>query len=178
MSQLAGLISSRGEDVTQRLLRILGSPVRHDAYGIATATSVEHSPQPLAFTSLTGSAAVGYRLLKVLPTDNPQPIHDNDRAIAFIGRLNDPEPNALVVADKLRGGAEEGLRKLLTEHSGSWAAAVAEGDSIICARDPIGAVPLYYGQEPRFNRRLHRHKDDKTPWNGAAKSRTGSHSNA
>ncbi len=148
MSQLAGLISCRGEDVTQRLLRILGSPVRHDAYGIATATSVEYSPQPLAFTSLKGSAAVGYRLLKVLPTDNPQPIHDNDRAIAFIGRLNDPEPNALVMADKLRGGAEEGLRKLLTEHSGSWAAAVTEGDSIICARDPIGAVPLYYGKGP------------------------------
>ena len=146
MSQLAGLISRRGEDVTQRLLRILGSPVRHDAYGIATATSAEHSPQPLAFSSLTGSVAVGYRLLKVLPTDNPQPIHDNNRAITFIGRLNDPKPNTLVVADTLRDGAEKGLRKLLTEHSGSWVAAVAEDESLICARDSIGTVPLYYGQ--------------------------------
>lgn len=148
MSQLAGLISRRGEDVTQRLLEMLGSRIRHDAYGIATATSAEHGTQPLSFTSQTGSVALGYRLVKVLPEDNPQPVNDEDRAIAFIGRLHDPEPNTLVVADILRGGAEEGLRELLTEHMGSWAAAVAEGDSIICARDPIGAVPLFYGQSP------------------------------
>jgi asparagine synthase (glutamine-hydrolysing) len=147
MSQLAGLLSRKGEDVTQRLLGMLGSPVRHNAYGIATPDGSEHSPHPLDFTSLIGNVAIAHRLVKVHPTDNPQPIHDGGKAVAFLGRLWDtPEPGAPVAADALRVDAEEGLRTLLTEHEGSWAAAIACEDTIRCARDTMGAVPLYYGQ--------------------------------
>ncbi len=146
MSQLAGLLSRRGEDVTQMLLGMLHSPLRHDAYGIATATGAEHSPLPIDFTSTRGSAAIGHRLIKVHPTDNPQPIHDAAKAITFLGRLHDPEPSTLVVADLLRYDTEEGLRELFTEHEGSWSVAVAEAGSIYCARDPIGAIPLYFGE--------------------------------
>ena len=148
MSQLTGLLSRRGEDVTQRLLRILGRTlVRHDAYGIATPDGAEHSPRPIEFTSFSSSVALGHRLVKVHPTDNPQPILDGDRAIAFIGRLwETPEPSGLTAADILRGDAEEGFNELLTEHEGPWVAVVAEGEEIWCARDTIGSVPLYYGK--------------------------------
>jgi len=148
MSQLAGLLSRRGEDITQLLLRILGmTRVRHDAYGIATPNGVKHSPRPIEFTSLTSSAALGHRLIKVHPTDNPQPLLDGGRAVAFMGRLWDaPESSSLTAANILRSGAEECFEEILTEHEGSWAAAVAEGDAITCARDTIGSVPLYYGR--------------------------------
>ena len=79
MSQLAGLLSRRGEDVTQRLLKILGETcVCHDAYGLATPDGVEHSPKPIEFTSLTSKTAIAYRLIKVSSTDNPQPISSHD----------------------------------------------------------------------------------------------------
>jgi asparagine synthase (glutamine-hydrolysing) len=151
MSQLVGLLSRRGEDITQRLLGMLGSPVRHDAYGIATPRDSEHSPHPLEFSSLTGNVVIAHRLVKVHPTDNPQPINDDDRATAFLGRLWDTsEPGASVAADMLRGDAEEGIRALLTEHEGSWATVIASEDTIRCARDNIGAVPLYYGENPEL----------------------------
>jgi asparagine synthase (glutamine-hydrolysing) len=147
MSQLAGLLSKRREDVTQHLLGMLGSPLRHDAYGIATPEASEHSPHPLDFTSLTGNTAIGHRLVKVTPTDNPQPINDGGKAVTLFGRLYDElKPAILVAADAVRNDAKEGLRELLNEHEGSWAAAIAEEGAIHCARDPLGAIPLYYGQ--------------------------------
>ena len=129
-------------------MKILGETrVRHDAYGVATPEGVEHSPKSLEFTSLTSSAALAHRLVKVHPTDNPQPLLDEGRVIAFVGRLWDtPEPNSLAAANIMRGEVEEGFKELLTEHEGSWAAAVAEEDAITCARDTIGSVPLYYGR--------------------------------
>jgi asparagine synthase (glutamine-hydrolysing) len=147
MSQLVGLLSRKGEDVAQRLLELLATPLRHDAYGIATPDGSEHSPHPLDFTSITGTAALGHRLLKVIPTDNPQPTQDGDKAVALLGRLYDTdEPSILTASDAVRDDARKGLCELLSEHEGSWAAAVAERGAIHCARDPIGAVPLYYAQ--------------------------------
>jgi asparagine synthase (glutamine-hydrolysing) len=151
MSQLAGLVSKRGEDVTQRLLDVLASPIDHDAYGLATPSGVEHSHHRLEFTSVTGAEAISHRLIKVQPTDNPQPIHDGDRAIAFLGRLWDtPEPGTFVAAETLRGGTMDGLSALLTDHEGAWAAAVVETGAIHLARDAIGAIPLYYGENTDF----------------------------
>jgi len=147
MSQLVGLLSRSGEDVTQRLLGMLASPLRHDAYGIATPDGVEHGPHPSDFTSLTGDTALGHRLLKVIQIDNPQPIQSGDKAVVLLGRFYDAdEPNALIVSDAVRDDTEGGLRELLDEHEGSWAAAVAEEGIIHCSRDPIGAIPLYYAQ--------------------------------
>ena len=114
---------------------------------MATPDGVEHSPKPIEFTSLTSKTAIAYRLIKVSSTDNPQPIHNGSRAIAFIGRLWDtPEPSILTATNILSGGIEDGFKELLTEHEGSWAAAVVEEDAITCTRDMIGAVPLYYGR--------------------------------
>jgi asparagine synthase (glutamine-hydrolysing) len=148
MSQIVGLLSRRGEDVTQLLLKILGETnVRHDAYGIAASDGAEHSPELLRFTTLNSSIALAHRLIKVHPTDNPQPLQHSGRAIAFIGRLWDtPEPSSLTLANTLRSGVEEGFENLLTEKDGSWAVAVAEEKTITCARDTIGSVPLHYGR--------------------------------
>ena len=46
----------------------------------------------------------------------------------------------------LRDNPRRGLEELLTERDGSWAVAIVEEEQITCARDIIGAVPLYYGQ--------------------------------
>ncbi len=146
MSQLVGLLSRRGEDVTQLLLKLLRETrLRHDAYGIATPRGVEHNLKPLEFTSLTSSVALAHRLIKVHPTDNPQPLYDDDRAIAFLGRLSDiSEPSITVAANILKKRVREGYKELLTEHEGHWVSAIAEEDTITCARETIGSLPLYY----------------------------------
>ncbi len=147
MSQLVGLLSRRGEDVTPRLIRLLRqeSGARPDAYGLATPDGVEHTPGAPDFTSLNCGVALGHRLIKTNPLDNPQPILDAGHATTFIGRLwesSDP----LTIFNSLRNNPRKGLEELLTGRDGSWAAAVVEEGQIICARDAIGAVPVYYGQ--------------------------------
>lgn len=145
-------MSRKGEDVTQLLLKIMGvKRDRHYSYGIATPYDVEHSPKLPEFNSLNSNVAIAHRLVKVHPTDNPQPFQVDSRAIAFIGRLWDtPEPASPTVVNILRGEVEEGFKKLLTQEKGAWIAAVAEKDTITCARDTIGSVPLYYGRSEKI----------------------------
>lgn len=147
MSQLVGLLSRRGEDITRNLLEILNQTrVQSDAYGIATPDGAEHHSRPIDFVSLSSSVAIGHKLIRVHPTDNPQPLLDGYAAVAFIGRLwNTPEPSSFAAANILKRGAEEGFKELLRNHDGFWAAVVAERNTITCARDNIGLVPLYYG---------------------------------
>jgi asparagine synthase (glutamine-hydrolysing) len=101
------------------------------------------------FTSLKGCVAVGYRLIKTNPIDNPQPNLDGGHATAFIGRVWNLT-NPLSVFDAIRNDPKEGLRGFLTHRDGSWAATIVEEGRIICSRDIIGAVPLYYGQNDEY----------------------------
>ena len=126
-----------------------GSKARSDAYGLATPDGVEHIQGEPDFTSLNGTVAIGYRLIKTSPLDNPQPILDEGHATSFIGQLWD-SPSPTAVFDILRSDAQTGLEKILHNEDGSWAAAVVEEGRIICARDVVGAVPLYYGQNEEY----------------------------
>jgi asparagine synthase (glutamine-hydrolysing) len=147
MSQLVGLLSRRGEDIMPRLLKLLKQQawVRPDAYGWATPSGGEHTPGPPEFTSLRDSAAIGYKLIKTSPIDNPQPNLNAGHANAYIGRLWE-SADPLTVFDTLRDDPRRGFEELLTERDGSLAAVVVEEGKITCARDTIGAVPLYCGQ--------------------------------
>jgi asparagine synthase (glutamine-hydrolysing) len=148
MSQLVGLLSRKGEDITGSLLGILNQTrVRSDAYGIATPDGVEHSSKPIEFSTLSSNVALGHRLIRVHATDNSQPLLDRHGATTFIGRLWDTtEPSYIAAADTLRRGTEEDFKELFIEHDGFWAAVVAQKNMIMCARDIIGLVPLYYGR--------------------------------
>jgi asparagine synthase (glutamine-hydrolysing) len=147
MSQLVGLLSRKGEDITGSLLTILNQTrVQSDAYGIATPDSAEHSSQPIEFSTLSSNVALGHRLIRVHSTDNSQPLNGYG-ATVFIGRLWDtPEPSCFAAANILRRGTEEGFKELFIEHDGFWSVVVAKKNMIMCARDIIGLVPLYYGR--------------------------------
>lgn len=119
---------------------------RSDSYGFASSAEAEHLVGPMDFPGFASDVGLGFRLLRAEPGDNPQPFHQGRQALAFIGRLwNTPTPDHIFVSDLVRDDAEAGLRRLLLEQSGSWAATVAEEGRLLCCRDPIGVVPLYYG---------------------------------
>ncbi len=148
MSVLAGLISRSGVDVTPRLTEMLrvATRARSDSYGFASPDAVEHGVGAIGTPGFTSGVALGFRLLRAEPGDNPQPLRQGRQALAFDGRLwGTHSPDAIITSDLVRGDAEEGLRYLLTEQSGSWVASVAEEGRLLCCRDPIGVIPLYYG---------------------------------
>jgi len=153
MSLIAGLISKRDEDVTSELLRMLtGSRgVMGDAYGIATPRGVEIFDDSPEFTSNPSSIALGYKLNKVMPTDQPQPIQQTNMSLAINGRIwGSDNPTELVFADLVEKDPERGLRSLIEGYDGSYAAVVLNGDNFIAGRDRIGVVPLYYGESDRL----------------------------
>ena len=153
MSLIAGLISKRDEDVTSELLRMLtGSRgVMGDAYGIATPRGVEIFDDSPEFTSNPSSIALGYKLNKVMPTDQPQPIQQTNMSLAINGRIwGSDNPTELVFADLVEKDPERGLRSLIEGYDGSYVAVVLNGDNFIAGRDRIGVVPLYYGESDRL----------------------------
>ena len=71
--------------------------------------------------------------------------------MVFIGRIwNRVEPGTLTVANFTRDKAAGGFRRLFTELEGSWIVALVEKDKLLCCRDPIGVIPLYYGYCEEF----------------------------
>ena len=153
MSLIAGLISKRDEDVASELLRMLtGSRgVMGDAYGIATPRGVEIFGDSPEFASSPSSIALGYKLNKVMPTDQPQPIQQTNMSLAINGRIwGSDDPTELVFADLVEKDPERGLRSLIEGYDGSYAAVVLNGDDFIAGRDRIGVVPLYYGESDRL----------------------------
>jgi asparagine synthase (glutamine-hydrolysing) len=153
MSLIAGLISKRDEDVTSELLRMLqGSRgVMGDANGIATPRGVEIFEDSPEFVSNPSSIALGYKLNKVMPTDQPQPIQQTDMSLAISGRIwGSDDPTELVFADLVEKDPERGLRSLIEGYDGSYAAVVLNGDDFIAGRDRVGVVPLYCGESDRL----------------------------
>ena len=153
MSLIAGLISKRDEDVASELLRMLtGSRgVMGDAYGIATPREVEIFDDSPEFASNPSSRALGYKLNKVMPTDQPQPIQQTNMSLTINGRIwGSDDPTELVFADLVEKDPKRGLRSLIEGYDGSYAAVVLNGDDFIAGRDRIGVVPLYYGESDRL----------------------------
>ena len=147
MSLAAGAIVSDGEDVASVLLRAIAvaSPARADFYSLATTTGVESYPSPPQFPGIKGSTALAHKLVRVEPNDTPQPLYQGTQAVTFLGRLADGDPGSLVLADYVRGNGRDGLMRLLKERRGPYAAVVAEEGRLLCCRDVLGVVPLYYG---------------------------------
>jgi len=149
MGLLSVILSRRGEDVSGRLLRMMGAPSGvGDFYGFADregAIILPSLPDRLGFAS---DAMMGYKMSKVLPLDAPQPINQHGYSMIFEGRLWDsPSPSDLEdAAEVLSSDPSKGLRRLIGCREGSFVAAILLEDEILMGRDPIGLVPIYYGE--------------------------------
>ena len=92
---------------------------------------------------------LGHKLTKVESVDPPQPLSQYGYSLVFEGRLW-YEPIQLGIstaADTLGREPEQGIQRLIKEKTGSYAVAVLDRRTILCGRDPVGAFPLYYGED-------------------------------
>ncbi|KON30522.1 hypothetical protein AC482_03695, partial [miscellaneous Crenarchaeota group-15 archaeon DG-45] len=149
MGLIAALLSTTGADVSAQINRMLraASPTPGDGYGLATPDGVMLLPSPPGSSALRSGVALGHKLVKAMPGDPPQPISQHGYAMIFEGRLwGSSGPSDLSMAADLMGeDPARGIRRLIAEEDGSYAVAVAERGRVLCGRDPIGVVPLYFG---------------------------------
>ncbi len=150
MGYIAALLSKVDGDVSSTLLRMLetASEGIGDAYGVASKeeAAIGYSPGDLGDT--VSSIAIGHRLDKIMPNDPPQPLCQHGYAFAFEGRNwhGDGSSDIVAVADIIGAEPLKGIRSFVELAQGPFAMAAIHRHSILCGRDPVGVVPLYFGE--------------------------------
>jgi len=150
MGFTAALLSKTGSDVSAQLRRMLrmASPAAGEGYGIATPEGAVYLTAPESPSEYGSNVMLGHKLFVIRPNDPPQPINQHGYSLTFDGRLWNLQgaSDFAGAADVLGQDPEEGVGRLIEDGGGSFAVAVADGDRILCGRDPVGVVPLYIGE--------------------------------
>jgi len=123
-------------------------PTVDDISGVASEDGVIYGRVLEELGIPQSKTIMGYSMNKILPYDPSQPIVQNDESIIFEGRLWDASDNPDVhrAADELRGDQETGIRRLIEDGQGSFAVLASRDRALFCGRDPVGAIPIYYGE--------------------------------
>ena len=149
MGFIAALLSKTDADVSPQLLRMLraASLSRGDGYGVATPYGVRTFSSMPESVSLGSDVMLGYKLIKIMPGDPPQPVSQHDYTMIFEGRLwTRSTPFLSAAADVVGVDPARGIRRLIEKENGSYVVAAAENGRILCGRDVVGVVPLYFGE--------------------------------
>ncbi|MEE8355387.1 MAG: hypothetical protein V3S09_06125, partial [Candidatus Bathyarchaeia archaeon] len=150
MGRFAAILSKRGQDVSGSIIRMLhaGTPQVSDAEGIAIGgdSIIKRGIQPSDLPETP--VALGYALNKVQPEDPPQPLAQHGYSFAIEGRLwsETGQPTVVSAGDTLGKDPGEGLSSLLLEGKGPFAITILSNRTILGGRDPVGTIPLYYGE--------------------------------
>jgi len=122
-----------------------------EAFGMASPTivKVEKSVELLENGGINSPLLVGHVFSKILVSDKPQPTRLENSTLVFEGRIYSSYTevgDVEFVAERLQQNREENAEAIVRDFEGSFAFAVAESDKLIVGRDPLGAYPLYYGE--------------------------------
>jgi len=156
MAALIALIDKKSKDATEPAVNMLTalSSVSTEAFGIGSASQVkiERTTGALRKMNLKSHTIVGYRFSGTLHSDRPQPTLLEDATIAFDGRIYRPAgpPKLKTLASKPEEKTGERARIFIQKSSGDYAFAMATAGRLVAGRDPVGARPLYYGENARF----------------------------
>ena len=152
MVGLAALISKNGEDVSEPLTQMLRA-MKHrggDGYGVADKDGVFITSSLPKAEGASSTILLGCCNRKLLPNDLEQPLSQYGYALALDGKLYSFEiPDAFAAAEHLGRDPEKGIEQFLIETNGSYALVVLKDSHLLCARDPLGEVPLYLGESRR-----------------------------
>ncbi len=152
MGALAVAVAKDRKNVVPSVVQMLDTMGHRgrDAHGIAAndALATAGTTEQLATSGSESNIALGQNLARIIPEDAPQPVQADDLALVFEGRLFPSlgGDEAVKIAKTFSGDPLEGARHLIVERDGSYAFACSQGGRMVAGRDPVGTVPLYYGE--------------------------------
>ncbi len=150
MGHIAALLSKNGENVSPTLIEMLkaASSIRSDAYGVSSDEGSVIAGSPEGLSRLLTGTCIGHKLVKIEPNDPPQPIQQYGSPMAFEGRIWQGEgvSNLSAIADIIGKDPAVGIRRLIQESNGSFAVTANVNEKVLCGRDVLGVVPIYYGE--------------------------------
>jgi len=152
MGALTAVLNKRGADATETAITMLAalSPAKTDNFGVASPSKakIESTVDALRNFHLNSDIIVGYRFSRILQSDRPQPTRLKRAAMVFDGRIypsNDTSFHETLSAKPARDLVEVAGR-FIRKSCGEYAFVLADVGRVIAGRDPMGARPLYYGE--------------------------------
>jgi len=153
MGAIVAVVHKKNENVAQTAVAML-KMLKHkgaETFGLGSPTIVrmEKSSETLRGQDINSSIVIGHLFSKIRNLDKPQPIKLENATLVFEGRIYPLSPefsNVEFAAEKLEQNREENAEALIKNFEGNFAFAVAETERLIVGRDPLGAYPLYYGE--------------------------------
>ncbi len=149
---MAAAVSKRGENVVSEVIAML-KVLKHkgaDFHGVATPNLVilARSMEEMKIESVNSNVAIGYNLSRIFEGDCPQPIQGEGFTLVFEGRLFLPSasPDLNEFVERLESGPLKGAERSIKELDGSYVLVIASPGKLVVGRDPMGLVPLYYGE--------------------------------
>lgn len=171
MGSIAGLINKHGRNVSEQIVQML-SIMKHrgpDSAGVLIdgETRVGKDPEHLDVSNVKGKLAVGHTHLTITTgeeADQPltgclgkltlvndgeiythQEIRDQLTGHHFLTEASS-EVIIHLVEEKYSRSLMEAVKASLSHLYGVYAFAIASGNEIVVARDPVGVKPLYLGE--------------------------------
>jgi asparagine synthase (glutamine-hydrolysing) len=156
MGTVTAVLDKEGVDATEAAVTMLDalSPAKTDNFGLASPSSViiESTIDALRNLHLNSNIIVGYRFSRIFQSDRPQPTRLKDAAMVFDGRTypsSDTFHHELSLIKPLHD-VVEAAETFIRKSYGDYAFVLAEKGRLVAGRDPIGARPLYYGENNKL----------------------------
>ncbi len=148
MGQIAAVISRRNTDVSDVVRRMLdnASPYPGDAYGLASEKGARITAR---IPEIPGAPSMlGHKHVKVHPEDPAQPLNQHGYTATYEGRIwhSSDLSDANAIMGTLGPEPRRGAEALLEENC-FLALTVLDQGRLLCARDTMGLVPLYIGED-------------------------------
>lgn len=152
MGAVAAVVGKGGENVVPRVIAML-NVLKHrgtDSPGVATPNLVTlaRPMEEVRVENFSSNVVIGYNLSRIREKDCPQPVQGEGFTLVFEGRLFPPSagPDVKEVVTRLRFDPLKSAEREIKELDGSYVFVIALPGKLVVGRDPVGVVPLYYGE--------------------------------
>jgi asparagine synthase (glutamine-hydrolysing) len=147
------VLNKKGDNVAPAVITALKSLRLENSAGFGIASSstlaVGKDIESLRAKDIISPAIVGYAFSEILPEHKRQLARLVNATLVFEGRVYSMTPRIPVVeviAEKTQQNRGKALETLLEEAEGDFSFVIAEPETIIAGRDPMGVQPLYFGE--------------------------------
>lgn len=156
MGAIIAVVDKKGGDATGTAVTMLSalSSASAGAFDIASPWCVEKEKgiDALRKLHLNSKVVIGRKSSASLHSDKPQPLMLKNAAMVFEGRIYPTRETSKIehFALDLQERGEEAAKNFVKRSFGDYNFVLAEPVRLVAGRDPVGACPLYYGENAGF----------------------------